>query len=139
MGTQVTGVLQVIGFVWAFGEASSSPLLTVDLVRRVPRDTGLPIGIGPTARPVRRPGEAAELPRETFRAWLRQAVPMHLPVRRETLVFALLVVVLGWLLIDAPLVEKSVRTGAALVVFLLASWAIERLRERYLGDHLDEE
>lgn len=61
-----------------------------------------------------------------------------LPVRRETLIFGLLVVVLGWLLVDAPPAETALRTGVALALFLLASRGIQRLRERYLGDHLDD-
>jgi len=42
----------------------------------------------------------------------------------------------GWFVLDLPLVEKAVAVLLAVGVFLLAEYALERLRDRY-GPDLD--
>ena len=60
---------------------------------------------------------------------------MDLPVRPETVLFSLLVVVLAWWLVDLPPVERALVAAGALAVYLAAGAAIERLRRRYLGEY----
>lgn len=63
---------------------------------------------------------------------------MDLPVRRETVVFAVLVAFLGWWLLDLPPLQRAAATGAGVAVFVAASYGLERWRRRYLGEHLEE-
>jgi hypothetical protein len=64
---------------------------------------------------------------------------MDLPVRRETVVFAGLVALLGWWLLDLPPVQRAVATAAGVAVFVAASYGLERWRRQYFGEHLDGE
>jgi len=64
---------------------------------------------------------------------------MDLPIRRETVIFSVLVAFLGWWLLDLPPLQKAAVTALAVAVFVLASAGIERWRRRYLAEHMDEE
>ena len=55
-------------------------------------------------------------------------------LRRETLIFAVLVAFLGWWLVDLPPVERAVLVVVAVTIFVAASAGIERWRQQ----HLDE-
>jgi hypothetical protein len=55
-------------------------------------------------------------------------------MHRNPEVIALMLAVLagyGWLVLDLPTVEKAVAILLAMGAFLLAEYAIERLRDRY--------
>lgn len=64
---------------------------------------------------------------------------MKLPLRPETVVFALVVAVLGWWLLDLPPLQRAAATALGLAVFVAASVAIERWRRRYLERALPDE
>lgn len=55
-------------------------------------------------------------------------------LRRETILFAALVAVLGWWLVDLPPVQRAGLVVVAVAAFVAASVAIERWRQQYLDE-----